>query len=107
MVVVEGLRHEPLMLLTNVEVVKRRKSFMAVVLSYFRLWQVEETVRFAKQTFKIENIRLLNYDRLQNMIAIVSAATCFVSVWLGDRLKPRLVAHHAMSAAKSRLERDS
>ena len=74
LVVIKGLGHQPLMLLTNLEVVKSRKSLMFVVLSYFRRWQIEETIRFAKQTFKIEDIRLRKYDRLQNMIAIVLAA---------------------------------
>ena len=100
LVVVNGLGQKPLMLLTNLKVVKSRQSLLFVVLSYFRRWQVEETIRFAKQTFQIEDIRLLKYDRLQNMIAIVSAATYFVAVWLGDRLRLRVLAHHALQAAK-------
>ena len=100
LVVVNGLGQKPLMLLTNVKVVKSRQSLLFVVLSYFRRWQVEETIRFAKQTFQIEDVRLLKYDRLQNMIAIVSAATYFVAVWLGDRLRLRVLAHHALQAAK-------
>jgi hypothetical protein len=97
---VKGLGHQPLMLLTNLEVVKSRRSLLLVVLSYFRRWQVEETIRFAKQTFRVEDIRLRKYDRLQNMMAIVSVAVYFVAVWLGDRLKLRLLAHHALQAAK-------
>jgi hypothetical protein len=100
MVVVKGLGREPLMILTNVEVVKSRKSLMFIVLSYFRRWQIEETIRFAKQAYDIEDIRLRRYDALQNMIAIVSAAVYFVAVWLGERLKLGILAHHALQAAK-------
>jgi len=96
------------MIVTNLQVVKSRKSVMFVVLDYFRRWQIEETIRFTKQAFKVEDIRLLKYDRLHNMIAIVSAAVHFVAVWLparwarpgGEGLKLRILAHDAMKAAK-------
>jgi len=103
MVVVKGLGREPLMILANVEVVKSRKSLMFVVLSYFRRWQIEETTPlawFAKQAYQVEDIRLRRYDGLQNMIAIVSAAVYFVAVWLGEKLKLGILAHHALQAAK-------
>ncbi len=100
LVVVKGLGHEPSMLLTTVNVVKSRKSLMFFVLAYLRRWQVEETIRFAKQAFGIEDIRLRRYDRLQTMIAIVSAAVHFVAVWLGERLKLGILVHHALQAAK-------
>ncbi len=34
------------------------------------------------------------------MIAIVLAAVYFVAVWLGQRLKLGILAHHALQAAK-------
>jgi len=88
------------MILTNLEVVKSRKCLVFFVLSYFRRWQIEETIRFAKQAYQIEDIRLRRYERLQNMIAIVSAALYFVAVWLGQGLKLAILAHHALQAAK-------
>jgi hypothetical protein len=57
-----------------------------VTLSYLRRWQIEETTPlawFAKQVFRVEDIRIRKYDRLQNMIAIAAAAVHFVAVWLG------------------------
>lgn len=38
---------------------------------YFARWSVEETHRFAKQEFKLENIRALTWNRLQNLVAAV------------------------------------
>ena len=100
LVVVTGLGSEPLMLLTTLKVVKSRKSLLFVALSYVRRWQIEETIRFAKQAFRIEDIRVRKYERLQNMIAIVAAAVHFVAVWLGEGLKLGILAHHALEAAK-------
>jgi hypothetical protein len=100
LVVVKGLGEEPLMILTNLKVVRSRKSVMSVVLSYFRRWQVEETIRFTKQAFHIEDIRVRKYHRLQNMMAIVSAVVHFVAVRLGEGLRLGMLAHHALEAAK-------
>lgn len=44
---VKGFGHQPLMLLTNVEVKPSRKSLLFPVESYLRRWQIEETIRFA------------------------------------------------------------
>jgi hypothetical protein len=100
LVVIKGIGKQPLMLLTNVEVVKSRRSVLRVVLSYFRRWQIEETIRFAKQAYGVEDVRLRKYDRLQSMVAIVAAVVHFVAVWLGQKLKLGILAHHAMRAAK-------
>ena len=100
LVVVRGLGSEPLMLLTTVRVVKSRRSLLFVALSYLRRWQIEETIRFAKQVFRVEDIRLRRYQRLQNMIAIAAAAVHFVAVWLGEGLKLGILVHHALKASK-------
>ena len=44
LVVVNGFGKEPMMLLTNIEVTKSRKSLLSIVLSYIRRWQIEETL---------------------------------------------------------------
>jgi hypothetical protein len=63
LVVVKGFGEEPLMLLTNVEVKPTRRSLLFIVQAYIRRWQVEQTIRFAKQTYGIEDIRLRKYVR--------------------------------------------
>jgi hypothetical protein len=34
---------------------------------------VEETIRFLKQSYQLEDIRVLTYVKLQNMMALVTA----------------------------------
>ena len=53
-----------------------------------------------KQSYDLENIRLLTYERLQNMMAMVLCAMYFAAVHLGDTVRLEILAHHALKAAK-------
>jgi hypothetical protein len=100
LVVVRGLGEEPLMLLTNVELKKTRKSLWWAVQSYLTRWTIEETFRFIKQSYQLEDIRLLTYVRLQNMMAFVQAAAYFTMVYLNLRMKLRVLTGHVLHAAR-------
>ena len=63
-------------------------------------WKIEETIRFIKQSYQVEDIRLLTYRRLQNMMALVLAVAYFAMVYLGIRTKLKLLAGHALKAAQ-------
>ena len=56
LVVVDGLGQNPLMLLTNRRVTRSRKSQWRIVKSYSSRWRVEETIRFIKQSYRLEEI---------------------------------------------------
>ena len=100
LVVVRGLSHEPLLLLTNVALKKTRKSLWWAVQSYLTRWTIEETFRFIKQSYQLEDIRLLTYVRLQNMMVFVLAAAYFTMVYLNLRTKLRLLSGHLLQAAR-------
>jgi hypothetical protein len=100
LVAIRGFGEEPLMILTNVEIKKSRSSLLSIVLSYMKRWQIEETIRFAKQSYTLEDIRLLSYNRLRNMMVLVTAAMYFAAVWLGSRLRLKILLYHALKAAK-------
>lgn len=100
LVVVRGFGIEPMMLLTNIELRKSRESLLRIVLSYVRRWQIEDTIRFAKQSYQLEDIRLRTYCRLKNMMKLALVAMYFACVWLADRLRLNILVHHALKAAK-------
>jgi hypothetical protein len=77
LVVVKGFGEKPMMLLTTQEVTKSRKSIWFIVEGYISRWLVEDAIRFIKQSYKLEDIRVLSYQRLQNMMALVLAAIYF------------------------------
>jgi len=100
LVVVKGFGKKPLMLLTNVQVKKSRTALWFIVEGYLSRWLIEDAIRFIKQSYRLEDIRLLSYQRLQNMMALVLAAVYFSAVWLGNSLKLAVLSSHAIKAAK-------
>jgi hypothetical protein len=100
LVVVKGLGKKPLMLLTTEPMRRNRKVLWWAVDAYLTRWRVEDTIRFIKQSYDFEDVRVLTYRRLKNMATLVLAASYFTAVWLGARTKLNILAMHAMKAAK-------
>lgn len=100
LVVVRGFGQIPLMLLTDLRVTRSRKSLWQILQSYLTRWRIEETIRFMKQSYQVEDIRLLTYHRLQNMMAILTTVAYFAMVYLGLKTKLRVLARHVMGAAR-------
>lgn len=100
MVVISGFGQEPMVLLTNIQVKRSRKALWGIIESYMSRWRIEETIRFIKQSYNLEDIRLLTYRRLQNMMALVLAVAYFTMVYLGLKTKLRVMARHVLKAAR-------
>ena len=90
---------KPMMLLTTLRAARSRRSLQQVVEGYLTRWRVEETIRFVKQAYEIEDVRLLRYARLQAMAAIVLAVAYFAMAWLGLREKLAVLADHVWHCA--------
>jgi len=100
LVVVKGFGKDPLLLLTNVAVKRNRKQVEFIVNGYLSRWLVEETIRFIKQSYHLEDIRVLDYERLKNLVALVLAAAYFSAVWLGESLKLKVLSTRVAQVAK-------
>lgn len=100
LVVVKGFGSEPMMILTNVPVSESRMSVWFIVESYLTRWRVEETIRFIKQSYRLEDLRVLDYQRLRNLMALVLAAVVFSAVWLGRSLKLAILTAHVTRVSK-------
>lgn len=100
LVVVKGFGQKPLLLLTTLKVKRSRKSLWRVVEGYLARWRVEETIRFIKQSYHLEDIRLLRYQRLRNMVSLVLAAAYFAAVHLGKQARLRIFLQHLTQAAQ-------
>ena len=96
----QGGTAEPMLLLTNVALTPSRKSLWAIVRGYLCRWLVEETIRFIKQSYKLEDMRVLRYERLRNLMALVLAAVYFAAVWLGESLKLAVLTTRVIQTAK-------
>lgn len=100
LVVVHGFGKEPMMLLTTLSLKRSRKSVWRVVEDYMARWRIEETIRFIKQSYQIEDVRLLTYQRLKNLMGLVLASAFFSCVYLGMKERLKILVGHAMKAAK-------
>lgn len=100
MVVVQGISNKPMMLLTTMKINPGEKDLWFIIQAYMRRWSIEETIRFIKQTYDLENIRVLKYTRLQNMMALLLAVFFFISVVLDQSQKLSIMAGHILKNAK-------
>jgi hypothetical protein len=100
LVVVRGLGEAPLMLLTDLPMRRNRKVLWWVVAAYLTRWRIEEAIRFVKQSYDLEDIRVLTYQRLRNMAVLVNAVAFFTAVVLGTRIRLEILATHLLTAAK-------
>ena len=62
---------------------------------------IEDTIRFIKQSYQIEDVRVLTYERLKNLMSLVFACFFFAAMWLGLKTKLNILSLHIMNAAKS------
>lgn len=67
---------------------------------YLYEYLLEETIRFMKQSYQVQDIRVLTYDRLQNLISMVTAVLYFTAVYLGIKMKLRVLSKHLIRAAR-------
>ena len=100
LVVAKGFGEKPLMLLTTEPMIRNRKILWWIVQAYLTRWRVEDTIRFIKQSYNVEDIRVLTYERLKNMAALVLAAAFFTAVRIGYKPKLQILALHALNAAQ-------
>jgi hypothetical protein len=100
MVVVKDFSSQPMMLLTSLPIRAGIKDLWFIIQAYTKRCSVEETIRFMKQTYDLENIRVLKYARLQNMMALLLAVFYFVAVVLDQTQKLTIMAGHVLKCAK-------
>jgi hypothetical protein len=92
LVVVAGFGEEPMLLLTNaLEGARDSQSLWWIAQIYLTRWKIEETFRFIKQSYKLEDIRVMKYQRLKNLVVLVTAAAYFAATFLGQKMKLRIL----------------
>ncbi len=100
LLVVRGFGAQPLMLLTNEPLTKGFKCLWRMVRAYLKRWSIEETIRYAKTCYDLENVRVLNYRGLQNLMPLVLAAMYFAACVLDHDVRLRVMADFVERAAK-------
>ena len=94
-VVIRGFGKDPLMLMTNVD--KEPKEILDI---YLTRWKCEESFRFLKHEYHLEDVRVRSYVGLRNTIAMMHAVFYFLSVYLHRGLRVNILLEKILEKAK-------
>jgi hypothetical protein len=100
LLVVKGLGEKPLMLLTTEQLKPNRSVLTTFARMYFKRWKIEETIRFVKQGFDLENVRLLRFRSLRNLLALLLLVFWFLNDILDLNQKLKIMTGHILSCSK-------
>ncbi len=100
LLVIHGFGNEPLMLLTTEPLRNSFKCLWPMVRAYLKRWGIEETIRYIKTCYDLENVRVLNYQGLQNLMPLVLAVIFFAACVLDHDARLRVMAGYVEQAAK-------
>ena len=101
LVVVKGFGVEPMMLLTSCPVGKQRKeSIWRIVEYYLARWKCDESYRYIKQCYNLEDLRVQSYISIRNIVVLVLAVSYFASVYLGQSVKLKMLVERIFIVSK-------
>jgi len=100
LLVIRGFGQDPLMLLTTEPLRNSFKHLWWFVRAYLKRWSIEETIRYIKTCYDLENVRVLNYQGLQNLMPLVLAVLYFCACILERDTRLRIMARYVERAAK-------
>lgn len=63
---------------------------------YLTRRKIEETFRFVKPSYNLEDVRVLNYQRLKNLVVLVTAVAYFAAAFLGRQMKLRILCENLL-----------
>jgi hypothetical protein len=100
LLVIHGFGNQPSMFLTTEPLRRSFKCLWRFVRMYTKRWSIEETIRYVKTCYDLENVRVLNYQGLQNIMPLLLAVMFFCACILDTDQRLRIMANHIEKAAK-------
>jgi len=95
LVSIKGFSEKPMLLITNVD--KPCKDLLEI---YLTRWKCEESFRFLKHEYHLEDVRVRRYTALRNTVTLLHAVFYFLSIYLGRRLKLKILLNKIIERAK-------
>jgi len=100
-VVVKGFGEKPMMFLTSLKLnIYRKESIWRIVEYYLARWKCEESYRYIKQCYNLEDIRVRSYIGIRNIVVLVLAVSYFAAVYLGQSIKLKLLVERIFLISK-------
>jgi len=100
LLVIHGFGQQPLMLLTNVQLSNSFRSLWRMVRRYLKRWAIEDTIRYIKTCYELEDVRVLTYQSLRNLMVLLLAVMYFAACVLDTHARLRVMARYVERAAK-------
>ena len=101
LVVVKGFGKVPMMLLTNCPVnLKSKETMWRIVEIYLTRWKCDESFRYIKQCYNLEDIRVRHYTSIRNIVVLILAVSYFAAVYLGENLKLKMLVERIYFVSK-------
>lgn len=100
LLVIHGFGQQPLMLLTTEPLKATHACLWHWVQAYTKRWAIEETIRYIKTSYDLENVRVLTYPALRNLMALLLAVLFFSACVLDHDTRLRVMAGYVERAAK-------
>jgi hypothetical protein len=101
LVVVKGFGMEPMMLLTSCWVKRYQKESMWRIVEYYLArWKCDESYRYIKQCYQLEDVRVRSYISIRNIVVLVLAVSYFASVYLGQSIKLKMLVERIFIVSK-------
>ncbi len=100
-VVVKGFGIKPMMLLTSCAVnIYKKESIWRIVEYYLAWWRCDESYRYIKQCYNLEDIRVRSYISIRNIVVLVLAVSYFAAVYLGQSIKLKMLVERIFLVSK-------
>lgn len=101
LVVIKGYGKHPMLLLTNQEVNNNNhKELYNIIQMYLTRWKCDECFRYIKQSYNLEDLRVQSYTSIRNITVLVHAIAYFSSVYMGMKLKLKILVQKIFILAK-------
>jgi len=100
-VVVRGFGIKPMMLLTSCTVdIYKKESIWRIVEYYLARWKCDESYRYIKQCYNLEDIRVRSYISIRNIVVLVLAVSYFAAVYIGQGIKLKMLIERIFLVSK-------
>ena len=101
LVVVKGYGKHPMLLLTNKTVGHHsHQELYNIIQIYLTRWKCDECFRYIKQSYNLEDLRVRSYIAIRNITVMVHAIAYFCSVYMGMKLKLKILVQKIFILAK-------
>lgn len=90
--VIKGFGENPMVLITNQQLsIYDANQCYKILENYLTRWKCDETYRYVKQAYNLEDVRVRKIVAIKNTVALVIAVAYFAMIYMGTTLKLKIM----------------